>query len=85
MSLASTPYDLTTTSTSIVAPYYKEFTLGVEAELNGLISSTYTFTLFSENPCIEADYNWINIPATTLNSVIYKINSDQLLIEDIVS
>ena len=84
-SLASTPEDLSTTSTTVVAPYYIDYTLGIEAECNGLISQTYPFNLRSQNPCIEVDYNWINIPATILDPVIYKINSDQLLIENIVS
>ena len=76
VSLASTPYDLSTTSTSVVDPYYKDYTLEVEAECNGLVSQSYSFNLRSENPCTKPEYNWINIPAITLDPVIYKINSD---------
>ena len=86
-SSASTPDDLATTSTTVEAPYYMDYSLEIEAECAGLSSSVYTFNLRSWNPCVKADLNWINIPATTLDTEIYKINSDKLIIpiEDIAS
>ena len=55
------------------------------ASLNGFTSISYTFNLRIHNPCNDPTFNWIVIPGTTLPTVTYKINSDEMAIDDLWS
>ena len=85
MEFVQPPDGLASSSTNVNSPYYFDYNINVAAECNGYTSISYGFTLSVMNPCIVVDYNWIVVPATTLQPIMYKINSNELKIENITS
>ena len=79
----STEQELSSSSTLTTFPYYKDYTLSISASLNGVQSPVYSFNMRVLNPCNNSDFNWIVIPGTTLPTVTYKINSDEMVIDNL--
>ena len=75
--------NLAVSSTKTVVPYFETYNFILKATItatSGTITHSESFNLISNNPCIDTNLNWINIPAEILSDTVYKLNSGEKVI-----